>query len=63
MLTIVAEENGGMLEIVPIKLAGDNGVMIAMAGLKFWKAGKYVINISESFVKPKWRIDDIFIPW
>ncbi|OLS24400.1 MAG: putative bifunctional tRNA threonylcarbamoyladenosine biosynthesis protein [Candidatus Heimdallarchaeota archaeon LC_3] len=31
MLTIVAEENGGMLEIVPIKLAGDNGVMIAMA--------------------------------
>jgi N6-L-threonylcarbamoyladenine synthase/protein kinase Bud32 len=63
MLTLVAEENDGYLAVVPQKLAGDNGVMIAMTGLKFWKSGKNVIAISESSVRPRWRVDEIYIPW
>jgi N6-L-threonylcarbamoyladenine synthase/protein kinase Bud32 len=63
MLQCVAEENSAMFHVVPLNLAGDNGIMIAMTGLKFWKAGQLTTPLSETFVKPKWRIDEIFIPW
>ena len=63
MLSLVAEENNAEFSFVPPKLAGDNGVMIAVTGAKFWKNGRNTLSIEESFVKPKWRIDEITIPW
>ncbi|MFW9928730.1 MAG: KEOPS complex N(6)-L-threonylcarbamoyladenine synthase Kae1 [Candidatus Thorarchaeota archaeon] len=63
MLQCVAEENNSTLDVVPKKLAGDNGVMIAFAGLKFWNHGVFNHDISNTAVLPKWRIDELFIPW
>ena len=62
MLQDVAEENNAHLASVPKNLAGDNGVKIAIAGRKFWEA-QISTSIPESYIKPRWRIDDIYIPW
>jgi len=55
ILETMCRERGAKFFTVPEKYAGDNGVMIAMAGLKNWKEGKkYNIEI-----KPNWRIDTL----
>ncbi len=62
MIAAVAEEHERDFFPVPKKLAGDNGTMIAMAGLQEYKIGRFV-PIEESTVKPKWRVDEVPIPW
>ena len=62
MLKLMALEHNARYEVVPRKLAGDNGVMIAWTGLLQAKYGDF-IDINESNVLPKWRIDEIDIPW
>ncbi len=50
------------IKIVPQEFAGDNGAMIAYTGVL--AASKNVfINIDESYIRPRWRIDEVEIPW
>ena len=50
------------VKIVPPEYAGDNGAMIAYAGLLEAKYGVF-IPIEKSFVKPRWRIDQVDVVW
>ncbi|MFP3204421.1 MAG: KEOPS complex N(6)-L-threonylcarbamoyladenine synthase Kae1 [Metallosphaera yellowstonensis] len=50
------------LLIVPQEYSGDNGAMIAYAGMLAAKHGKY-IDVEASKVRPRWRIDEVELPW
>ncbi len=62
MLQIMMKERGGEVRVVPLDLATDNGVMIAWTGILSHRAG-IVTPIAKSFVKPRWRIEEIEVPW
>ena len=62
MLQMVADEQSAQFGSVPPEYAGDNGVMIAYTGLLRLKANSS-ISISESTIQPKWRLDEVEIPW
>lgn len=50
------------IKIVPPEFAGDNGAMIAYTGVL--AASKNVfIDIDKSYVRPRWRVDEVEIPW
>ncbi|AWR97150.1 N(6)-L-threonylcarbamoyladenine synthase Kae1 [Acidianus sulfidivorans JP7] len=49
-------------KIVPPNFSGDNGAMIAYAGLLALKSG-ISIPIEKSSIRPRWRIDEVEIPW
>jgi universal protein Kae1 len=58
----IAEEHGSKPYVVPSKLAGDNGAMIAWTGILAYKAG-YETPIERSYVNPHWRMDQVDITW
>ncbi|MFC1803497.1 bifunctional N(6)-L-threonylcarbamoyladenine synthase/serine/threonine protein kinase [Thermoproteota archaeon] len=58
----IAEDHRAKPYIVPIKLAADNGVMIAWTGLIAYNAG-HVTYIDDSHVNPSWRMDQVKILW
>ncbi len=62
MLKIMAEEHNASFHVVPRELAGDNGVMIAWTGILQAKYNMF-LGIDESKVNPKWRLNEIEIPW
>ncbi len=62
MLRIVAEEQSARFDSVPPKYAGDNGSMIAYNGLLLLKA-RTPTPINTSTIQPKWRLDQVDIPW
>jgi N6-L-threonylcarbamoyladenine synthase/protein kinase Bud32 len=62
MISVISNEHGGQFNVVPIEYAGDNGAMIAWTGLMQFKAGM-VTQIGESFLRPKWRLDEVDVPW
>lgn len=62
MLQIVATEHSARFASVPPKYAGDNGSMIAYTGLLLAQKDVFT-SISESIVRPRWRLDDVEIPW
>ena len=62
MVKTIAEEHGAKLVAVPLKLAGDNGAMIAWTGLLRAK-NEQSLSMNDSLVKPNWRIDDVQITW
>ena len=49
--------------VVPISLAGDQGAMIAWAGLVEYKATKKGIEIKDSKINQNWRTDQVDITW
>lgn len=59
---LMASERGVKVFLTPAKYAVDNGVMIAWTGLLLFK-NKVVINPEKAFVKQRWRIDEVDIPW
>ena len=62
MIEYISKEHDARFEVVPLKYAGDNGVMIGWAGILRYKAeGGH--NISGTIIKPKERMDQITIPW
>ena len=62
MVKYISKEHGARFEVVPLKYAGDNGAMIAWAGiLRYNSIGGN--NISETRINPKERMDQISIPW
>ena len=62
IVTDIAEDHGATPYIVPIRLAADNGAMIAWTGLIAYHAG-HQTPVDESHVNPYWRMDQVKIPW
>jgi len=62
MLKLVAETHGAKFAVVPPEYATDNGAMIAWTGFLAYKHG-VSIRVEESFINPKWRPDEVEIPW
>jgi N6-L-threonylcarbamoyladenine synthase/protein kinase Bud32 len=62
MLNFVANEHGARFCVVPLKLAADNGAMIAWTGILTYNSGIYT-SIETSFINPNWRLDEVDVPW
>jgi len=62
MLRVMAEEHDAEFYSVPKEYALDNGVMIAWTGVLNYKYG-LTVPIDKSFVKLKWRLDEVEVPW
>jgi len=62
MLKIIASEHDAQFMVVPKEFASDNGAMIAWTGALAYMRG-LVTPIEESFVKLKWRVDKVDVPW
>lgn len=62
MLRSIAEEHEAKFYVVDPNFSGDCGAQIAWTGLLAYKAG-IKLDIEESFIKPKWRLDKVDVPW
>jgi universal protein Kae1 len=62
MLSSIAEEHDAIFSAVPLEFATDNGAMIAWNGVLAFKHG-WRTSLEESFVKMRWRVDKVDIPW
>jgi len=62
MIKMVAQEQDAEYYVVPRKLAGDNGAMIAFAGLNMYRV-KDFIDVDKSNVRPRWRTDQVEVSW
>lgn len=62
MIGAVAEEHGVKFDAVETEFAIDNGAMIAWTGVLAYKHG-VVTPIDKSYVKTKWRLEEVEIPW
>jgi universal protein Kae1 len=62
MLRAIAEEHDAKFNVVPREFATDNGAMIAWTGVLAYTHG-VVTPIEESFVKLRWRLEKVDIPW
>jgi glycoprotease/Kae1 family metallohydrolase len=58
----IAEEHGAKPYVVPIRLATDNGAMIAWTGILAYNSGIRT-PVEESHVNPGWRMDQVEVPW
>jgi universal protein Kae1 len=62
MLGIIAEEHDAKFNVVPREFATDNGAMIAWTGVLAYTHG-VVTPVEESFVKLRWRLEKVDVPW
>lgn len=62
MLGVIAEEHDAKFNVVPRQFATDNGAMIAWTGILAYTHG-LVTPIEKSFVKLRWRIEKVDVPW
>jgi len=62
MLAIIAEEHDAKFNVVPQAFATDNGAMIAWTGVLAYTSG-LTTPLEESFVKLRWRVDKVDVPW
>jgi len=62
MLEVIAEEHDASFNVVPLEFATDNGAMIAWTGILAYRHG-LVTPIEESYVKLRWRVDKVDVPW
>jgi universal protein Kae1 len=62
MLTLITQEHTADFFIVPKQYSGDCSAQIAWTGILAHQSG-IELEVDESFIKPKLRLDDIFIPW
>jgi universal protein Kae1 len=62
MLKVIAEEHEAKFNVVPKEFATDNGAMIAWTGVLAYTHG-VVTPIDESFVKLRWRLEKVDVPW
>jgi N6-L-threonylcarbamoyladenine synthase len=58
----VAELHDAACHVVQSPYTGDNGPQIAWSGVLAFRSGLSV-RIDEARVKPKWRLEDVDIPW
>ena len=62
MIETIAEEHDARFAVVPRAFATDNGAMVAWTGILAFKHGM-VTPIDSSFVRLKWRLEEVEIPW
>jgi universal protein Kae1 len=62
MMESIAKEHGVVFKAVPMEYARDNGAMIAWTGV-LSLIHKVTITVDESFIRPRWRLDAVDIPW
>jgi len=62
MLESIAKEHNARFCVVPKQYALDNGAMIAWTGILAYQHGLST-PIEKSFVRLKWRLDDVYAPW
>jgi universal protein Kae1 len=62
MISFIAEEHDAEFNVVPLQFATDNGAMIAWTGVLAYTHG-LVTPVQESFVKLRWRLDKVDVPW
>jgi tRNA A37 threonylcarbamoyltransferase TsaD len=62
MLRSIAEEHDAKFNVVPRQFATDNGAMIAWTGVLAYTHG-LVTPVAESFVKLRWRLEKVDVPW
>jgi universal protein Kae1 len=62
MIKIIAEEHDARFCVVPSEFAIDNGAMIAWTGVLAY-THSIVTPVDESFVKLRWRLDEVEVPW
>ena len=62
MVKTIAEEHGARFCVVPSEFAIDNGAMIAWTGVLAYKHG-IVLPVEKSFVKLRWRLEEVDVPW
>jgi universal protein Kae1 len=62
MLKAIAEEHDAKFNVVPREFATDNGAMIAWTGVLAYTHG-IITPIEESFVKLRWRLEKVDVPW
>jgi N6-L-threonylcarbamoyladenine synthase len=62
MIKAIAEEHDAKFCVMPREFAVDNGAMIAWTGVLAYTHG-VVTPIEESFVKLRWRLEEVEVPW
>jgi universal protein Kae1 len=62
MIRYVAEEHNVKFDAVETQFAIDNGAMISWGGVLAFRSGA-VTPLKESFVKLKWRLEEVEVPW
>jgi len=62
MLRQVAVEHDAIFKVVPREYARDNGAMIAWTGALCLRHN-IVLPVEESYVRPRWRLDQVDVPW
>ncbi|MCW4024653.1 MAG: KEOPS complex N(6)-L-threonylcarbamoyladenine synthase Kae1 [Candidatus Bathyarchaeota archaeon] len=62
MLSVIAGEHEASFHVVPLKFATDNGAMVAWTGVLAYTHGLRT-PVEESFVKLRWRVDRVDVPW
>jgi N6-L-threonylcarbamoyladenine synthase len=62
MIKAVADEHSVECCLVPRKFAVDNGAMVAWTGVLAY-ANNVTTPIDGSLVKPRWRLEEVEIPW
>ncbi len=62
MLESIAEEHNARFCVVPKQYALDNGAMIAWTGILAFQH-RVTLPLEKSFVKLKWRLDEVPVPW
>ena len=62
MMQEVASEQAAKFFVVPKNLAGDNGAMIALAGVNMFRENDFT-SVNQSHVKPRWRTDQVEVNW
>jgi N6-L-threonylcarbamoyladenine synthase len=62
MLGEVAKQHGATFHFVPPDLAGDNGGMIAWAGVLAFRTGM-TVELEKSNIRPRWRADQVVARW
>jgi len=62
MIAAISEEHGARYSFAPDKYSGDCGAQISWTSILAYKSGVRIEN-AESYVKPKWRIDEVQVPW
>ncbi len=62
MVKSIAEEHDAEFCVVPSEFAIDNGAMIAWAGVLAYTHG-VVTPVEKSFVRLRWRLEEVEVPW
>jgi tRNA A37 threonylcarbamoyltransferase TsaD len=62
MIGSMAREHNARFVTVSREFAIDNGAMIAWTGVLVWTHGA-ATPIGSSSVRPRWRLEEVEIPW